>query len=351
MVVVLLVTGLGLLILGAEALVRGAARLATAWGVSPLLVGLTVVAWGTSAPEFVVSVMAALNGQPDIAVGNVVGSNIFNVLFILGASAAVTPLVVSRPLVTVQVPILVVVSLLTWGLVFDQRLSRVEGLLLILGALAYTVFSIRTESAPANEELGTTTRRWYESPWYNALLVLCGLVSLVVGSRWFVRGAVELARWLGVSELVIGLTIVAAGTSLPELATSVVAALRGERDISVGNVVGSNLFNLLVVLGGAALVSSTGIRVASAALHFDIPVMVAVAVACLPVFFTGHKIARWEGWLFLAYGLLYWAYLLAASAEHDALPMFNRVMIVFVFPLTAITLLVSVARQLQRGRG
>ncbi len=347
----LLVVGLGLLLGGAEALVRGASRLATALGVSPLLVGLTVVAWGTSAPEFVVSTMAAVQGQPDIALGNVVGSNVFNVLFILGAAAAVAPLVVARQLVWIEVPLLVGVSLVTWALAADARIGRGDGILLLLFGLGYTVFAVRYGAAPESNDFekgGDPSRQRLA---YHGAFVVVGLGALVVGSRWFVQGAVEIARWLGVSELVIGLTIVAGGTSLPELATSVVAALKGERDISVGNVVGSNLFNLLFVLGAAAAISSDGVKVASAALHFDLPVMVAVAVACFPIFFTGHTIARWEGWLFLGYGAAYWAYLLLASGEHAMLPLFNRVMLAFVVPLTLITLAVSLVRSLRRGQG
>lgn len=348
MAVVLLTAGLLLLITGAESLVRGAARLAVSLGVSPLVVGLTVVAWGTSAPELVVSTAAALSGQPGIALGNVVGSNIFNVLFILGASAAVVPLVVSRQLVWMEVPILVGVSATTWFFAADTRLARSEGLFLLFLGAAYTILALRQGSAPNIQEFDDSMRSWQRKPAYNALLIVVGLAFLVLGSRWFVHGAVEIARLLGMSELVIGLTIVAGGTSLPELATSVVAALKGERDISVGNVIGSNLFNLLFVLGAATAISPQGIEVPAAALSFDFPVMVAVAVACMPIFFTGHTIARWEGWLFLGYGGAYWAYLLLASAEHDALQMFSRVMLAFVVPLTVITLAVSLARQLAR---
>ncbi len=349
MTALLLVAGLGLLVCGAEALVRGAARLATALGVSPLLVGLTVVAWGTSAPELVVSTLAALQGQPDIALGNVVGSNVFNVLFILGAAAIVSPLVVARQLVWIEVPILVGVSLVTWALAADARIGRGEGILLLVLGLAYTVFAMRYGAVPPSTDLGEEVDTAKHKLASHVAFVVVGLGCLVVGARWFVHGAVEIARWLGVSELVIGLTIVAGGTSLPELATSVVAAVKGERDISVGNVVGSNLFNLLFVLGAAATISSRGIEVAAAALTFDFPVMVAVAVACFPIFFTGHRIARWEGWLFLGYGAAYWTYLLLASGDHDTAPLFSRVMLAFVMPLTIVTLAVSVARQL-RGK-
>jgi cation:H+ antiporter len=177
------------------------------------------------------------------------------------------------------------------------------------------------------------------------LLVVGGLVVLVLGSRLLVTSAVSIAQSLGVSELVIGLTIVAAGTSLPEVATSVVASIRGERDIAVGNVVGSNVFNLLGVLGLASLISPSGIVVAPQALQFDLPVMLAVAVACLPIFVTGREIARWEGGLFFAYYLAYTAYLVMASLQHTALDQYGLAMLWFVLPLTAVTLLILLARE------
>lgn len=347
MALLLALCGLALLIAGAESLVRGAARLATAVGVSPLLVGLTVVAWGTSAPELAVSLAAAVQGQPDIAVGNVVGSNVFNVLFILGAAAAVAPLAVSQQLVRIEVPILVLASVFSWYLAADGQITRGEGFALLATGLAYTGFALRTGAAAENQVPTDAVDGAAMRTLGHVALVVVGLAALVLGSRWFVAGAVHIARWFGVSELVIGLTIVAGGTSLPELATSIVAAVRGERDISVGNVVGSNLFNLLFVLGGAAAVSGY-VPVAQGALSFDFPVMVAVAVACLPVFFTGHRIARWEGWLFFGYGIAYWTYLFLASAHHDALPAFHVVMLAFVIPLTLVTVAVSVARQIRR---
>jgi cation:H+ antiporter len=176
--------------------------------------------------------------------------------------------------------------------------------------------------------------------------IAAGLVLLVLGARWLVDAASELARRLGISELVIGLTIVAGGTSLPELATSVVAAIRGERDIAVGNVVGSNLFNILAVLGLAAAIAPDGVAVADQALRFDIPVMIAVAAACLPIFFTEHRIARWEGALFLAYYVAYTATLVMLATQSEVLPLFRLLMIGFVLPLTAITLIVISVRTL-----
>jgi len=180
-------------------------------------------------------------------------------------------------------------------------------------------------------------------------LVVGGLVFLVLGAEWFVEGAIEAARRLGLSELVIGLTIVAGGTSLPEFATSVLASVRGQRDIAIGNVVGSNIFNLLGVLGFSATVSPTGIAVSGSSLWFDFPVMIAAAVACLPIFYTGHRIARWEGALFLGYYGAYVAYLVLSTTEHAALSAFSTAMAAFVLPLTAVTLLVLGVRAWRVG--
>ncbi|MCY7312498.1 MAG: calcium/sodium antiporter [Pseudoxanthomonas sp.] len=343
MTIVLLIAGLVLLVAGAELMVRGASRLALGLGISPLLVGLTVMAYGTSAPELAISVGAALNGQPDIALGNVIGSNIANVLLILGISAIVAPLVVSRQLVWLDVPIMVGVSILVMVLAWDGQLSRGSGVALLAGAVAYTLLQIYM----ARRELpaGSDPPEKFHTPlWKNLLLLAVGLALLVMGARWLVGSAVTIAQALGVSELVIGLTVVAVGTSLPELATSVVAAMRGERDIAVGNIVGSNLFNLLMVLGAAVALSPGGMAVSAAAVNFDFPVMTAVAVACLPIFFTGHCIQRWEGALFLGYYVAYTTYLLLNAAGHEALPAFSQAMMLFVVPLTVITLLVVTVR-------
>lgn len=346
MTIALLIAGFVCLIFGAEMLVRGSSRLAAAAGLSPLVVGLTVVAYGTGAPEVAVTGIAARLGQAELALGNVAGSNISNILLILGISALVSPLQVSRQLFRLDVPIMVGVSLLTFGLALDGRLGRIDGAVLFAGIVAFTWgrlrFSRRDEAVSPAESGGVAvpeSRR--QAGWAkNILLIAVGIGVLVVGSRWLVASASTLAEQLGVSPLVVGLTLVAVGTSLPEIATSVVAALRGEREIAVGNAVGSNIFNLLAVLGIAGLIGpdGDGIRVAPAALHFDLPVMLAVAVACLPIFFTGHRIERWEGGLFLAYYLAFLVYVVFAATEHDALPAFSAAMLVFVIPLTILTL-------------
>ncbi len=242
MAYVFMLAGLGLLVIGGELLVRGASALARAVGLPSLIIGLTVVAFGTSAPELAVGLKAGLGGQADLAFGNVVGSNCFNILFILGA------------------------------------------------------------------------------------------------------------QLLGVSELLIGLTIVAAGTSLPELATSVVASIRRERDLAVGNIVGSNIFNLMAVLGASAAASPAGVAASRTALRFDVPVMMAVAMVCLPIFFTGGRISRWEGALLLGYYVAYVTYLVLGASHHESLPAFSAAMFFFVLPGTVLGIAVSVVCALRTGK-
>jgi cation:H+ antiporter len=351
----MLVGGLVVLTIGAEILVRGAVGLAAAARISPLIVGLTVVAFGTSAPELVVSLQSALRGQPDIALGNVVGSNIFNGLFILGVSAIIVPLQVSQQLVRFDVPLMIGLSLLMGGMAWDGVISMGDGVLLAGGLLAYTTWGnrqSRKEQQGIQEEYaaefgpGNSPKSPRRLMIYVAFVGI-GLVLLVLGSRWFTDAAIAVARQIGMSELVIGLTIVSAGTSLPEVATSVMAAFRGERDIAVGNVVGSNLFNIMGVLGITAMVSGQGVAVSLEALKFDIPVMIAVAVGCLPIFFTGHVIARWEGGLFLGYFCAYTSWLILSATVPAINRTFAMVMFGFVSPLTILTLLITVIRALR----
>lgn len=297
MAFVFFVAGLIFLIVGAEALVRGASRFALSFGISPLIIGLTVVAFGTSSPELAVSVKAALSGQSGVAVGNVVGSNIFNVLFILGLSALIVPLVVSKQLLRLDVPVMIALSVIVLLLSLDGSISRTDGMVLVTGLASYIgvlIYLSRKASTDLDDkgsnESGDVNRSG-SSTLQNSLLVLGGLVLLVLGSRWLVDGAVSFAQHMGVSELIIGLTIVAAGTSLPEVVTSIIAAIRGHRDIAVGNVIGSNIFNLMGVLGVAGIVAPSGIEIPPAVIGFDLPVMIAVAFACLPIFFTGAESA------------------------------------------------------------
>lgn len=342
--------GLAALIVGAEALVRGASRLALSFGISPLVVGLTIVAFGTSSPELAVSVGAALSGSTDIAVGNVVGSNIFNVLFILGVSALIVPLAVHVQLIRQEVPIMIGASLILLALALDGTISRAEAGLLFVLLVAYSVFLVvqsRKQSAATTGDFdreAASASRWDAHPAVQVLLVVAGLGLLVLGSQWLVDAAIVFAKAMGVSDLVIGLTIVAAGTSMPEVAASVTAALKGERDIAVGNVVGSNTFNILGCLGLSGLVTGAGLPIAPALLNFDMWVMIATALACLPIFLTGREIARWEGAIFVAYYVAYATYLILAAQQHDALAAYSSIMLSFVVPITIVTIIAVMLR-------
>lgn len=354
MTLLMFLAGLAALIAGAELLVRGASKLALSFGISPLVVGLTIVAFGTSSPEVAVSVGAVIDGRTDIALGNVVGSNIFNVLFILGLSALITPLVVHIQLIRQEGPIMLGASLLLLLLAMDGRLGFTDGVMLTALLVAYAVFLVvqsRAETKAAHDEYAAEVKPAVAGGWdaslpAQLLLITVGLGLLVAGSGWLVDAAIIFAKAMGVSDLVIGLTIVAAGTSMPEVATSVMAAIKGERDIAVGNVVGSNTFNILGCLGLSGIVAgSAGLTVPPSVLNFDIWVMLAVALACLPVFLTGREIARWEGGVFLAYYVAYVAYLILAAQQHDALGAYSSVMMGFVIPITVITLVVVMLRR------
>lgn len=241
-------------------------------------------------------------------------------------------------------------SVLLWIMAVDGRIGLFDGLLLTGGVLAYTAFAVRQgrkDAAALAETRGPHSDRtggWFGYLPAQIAVGVVGLALLVLGADWLVDGAVQIARALGVSDVIVGLTIVAAGTSLPELATSAVATIRGERDIAVGNVIGSCLFNLLAIGGLAALVTPGGLVVAASLIRFDIPVMFATALACLPIFARGHFIARWEGVMFLAYYLAYLLYLILATAQHDGLPVFSAAMLGFVLPLTVATLIVLLVR-------
>lgn len=306
---ILVLTGLALLCAGAEALVRGSSGLAFRFGLSPLVVGLTVVAYGTSMPELVVSVKAALAGQSAIAIGNVVGSNIFNTAVILGIAAVIFPIKIQFQLLRFDVPLMIAATLLVIFFMRDGLIDRWEAGVLATGIVAYTVFSIVMARRTANKDVveefeeGVPRRR---SPLVADIgLVLLGLGLMVFGSQALLDGAVAIARIWGVSEAVIGLTIVAAGTSAPELAATLVAAFKREADIAVGNVIGSNIYNLLCILGITGLIHPID---TSAMASFDLWVMLGVSLLLVPFLWTGFVLRRWEGFVFLAIyaGFLAW---------------------------------------------
>jgi cation:H+ antiporter len=350
--------GLVFLVVGGEVLVRGATGLAAVLKISPLVVGLTVVAFGTSAPELAVSLQSAIAGSPDVAIGNLVGSNIFNVLFILGLSAIIVPLVVSPSLIHRDVPMMIFSSGLLYVFGRDGTISRFDGSILFGLLVAYVVVLVRQsrrsslaaelELAKVEGDAASVAREGAGHLLFCAMLLVGGIIALTFGSRLLVDGSTTIARMWGVSELVIGLTIVAIGTSLPEVATSVLAALRGQRDIAVGNAVGSNIFNLLSVLGLSSMIAPQGIAVSGSALAFDIPVMIAVAVLCLPIFLTGAVIARWEGCLLLFHYLAYTTYLIldAIQAERSTL---DKVMLYAALPITVVVIVASLLHQFKKA--
>ena len=338
--------------IGADVFVGGASSIARKVGVSPLLVGLTIVALGTSAPEVAVNVTAALRGQTDVAVGNVLGSNILNVLGVLGLSALLKAIVVDTQLVRLDVPVMVGAALLFAAFAWDGRIEAPEAAILVVVLVVYTsvqiVMAVRDRRSDdvddAEVEEGDPS-----SVWLNMGSLVLGIALLVAGSDRLVLGATHLARWWGLSDLVIGLTVIAVGTSLPEIATSLAATLRGEGALAVGNVVGSNIYNMLAVIGLTGMIAQDGLPVSQAALVFDLPVMVATCIACLPIFVTERRIDRWEGGLFVAYYLAYLSYLLLATQQHELAQPFGLVMLYFVVPLTVLTLVILTVRYLRQS--
>lgn len=300
-----IIGGFIILTLGAEALVRGATTIALRLGITPLVIGLTIVAFGTSAPELAVSVKAALAGNSGISLGNVIGSNIVNIGMILGITALIRPIEVKSEMVKRDIPIMILASMLFWGLLLDGELSLIDGVILLSFMLGYLVFSYFS-AKNTNDADGEVIEEGPKNPLLSLLFIAVGISMLVGGGILFVNGAVDLAKVFGVSEVIIGLTIVAIGTSMPELVTSVLAALKGQSDIAIGNIVGSNIFNILGILGITAIVypvSGLGFQ------SLDFIVMLAFAVVILPFAWTGLRIGRREGATLLIAYLGYLIYL------------------------------------------
>ncbi len=339
------------LIGGGELLVRGASNLAAAARVSPLIIGLTVVAFGTSAPELAVSIKSCFEGSSDLAVGNSVGSNLSNLLLILGIAAIAAPLAVNARLFRLDIPVMIAAVATLWFFGKDGRLDRTEGIVCFVALIAYLIFTVaqgRRESAVAAAEAqmaeseiaaggdATTSRAIGK----NLLLVVVGLVLLMLGANWLVTACVALAESFGLSKLVIGLTVVAIGTSLPELVTSLMAALRGHRDLAVGNVVGSNILNILLVLGLSAIVAPAGVDVHAQSLAFDIPVLLLFSLAAVPIFFSGLGVSRTEGVVMVVYYGAYLSYLVWHSMQAPPAQSTPTELLLFVAPLLPLTLLV-----------
>lgn len=314
--------GLALLILAAELIVRHGSSLALACGMSPLVLGLTIVAVGTSAPELAVGITAAIEGKGALAVGNIAGTNLVNILLILGLSALMHPLALHLRTIRMDLPMMVVAALLMTALAWDGMLSAVDGVLMLLVAVAYTTAliwqsrgasrAVKAEFTDMFGEDGARTTGPADPPiGASALYLAVGLVLSVLGAHWLVEGAVDIAMALGLGEAVIGLTIVAIGTSAPELVTTIVGTLRNERDVAVGNLLGSSIYNILVILAIPSVIAPGGIPVERDLLVFDIPLMTAVALLCIPVFISGRDVSRTEGGFFVALYVGYLVWLLA----------------------------------------
>ncbi len=344
MPLLILALGLGITTLGAESFVAGASRLARALSIPPVVIGLTIVALGTSASEIAVALNAVATDHPTMAVGNIVGSNICNVLLILGIAALITPLRVADRLVRFDIPVMILASVLVFSMAYDGRLDRPEGIasLILAGLYFLALFQVRSVSTfDDREESPRPTSR----PAVAVAMIIAGAFLLYLGARFVVSGATDVARVMGASEVVVGLTILAIGTSLPELAATVSSLRRAETDLVVGNIVGSNVVNLLVVLGLTATASETSLLIPVAVTSFDLPILCVVAFACLPVFFTNYAIERWEGSVFLLYYTIYVAYLVLDQSGHVDLALYRIAILAFVGPLAMLTIAVVI-----RGR-
>ncbi|GAA3706589.1 calcium/sodium antiporter [Gordonia hankookensis] len=302
---VLVVVGLAALIVGAEGLVRGGSAIAARLGISPMLVGVTVVSIGTSLPELAVGIDAAVHDAGPLAVGNIAGTNIVNILLILGLSAAMVPLTLRRQTIRLDLPVMVVSALLLWALAANGSMSRLDGTILLVLAIAYTITVVRAEisgdDAPLPEVLDTAPAP--DRTGWRIVQLVGGMAVVIVGAEWLVTGAVDVAGDLGVSEAVIGLTVVAIGTSAPELATTIMSTIRGERDLAIGNLIGSSIYNVTFILGATSLFRP--LEVTDELIRIDLPLMAAVALICVPVFLTGRRITRLEGVAFVVGYVVY----------------------------------------------
>jgi len=300
--------GLVLLVVGAEGLVRGSSSVALRLGVTPLVVGLTIVAFGTGSPELAVSIGSALNGNSGLALGNVIGSNISNIALILGIAAVIKPLSVKAEIVRRETPVMIVVTAFLWLLLYDGELSRIDGAILTFGAVAYTFLTYYLSKQKQKKGVEEEFEEAYTQPkgavWKDAVFIILGLILLVLGANLLVDGAITVAKYFGLSEVIIGLTVIAVGTSLPELATSAIAAKKGEADVALGNAIGSNVLNILAVLGITALIqpiSLEGVRT------LDLGVMLGSAILLNVLLGRKFILDRLEG-LILIIGYLIYVY-------------------------------------------
>lgn len=336
------------LIVGARIIVSGAAQLASNIGVPNLVIGLTIVAFGTSAPELAVSISSSIDGKTELAVANVVGSNIFNTLFIIGLASIISPLLISKQIIYQDLPIMILISIITFYMSLDGIISILESGMLVLILFVYTIFLLfQGKNTPSSSKI---TNKNIEialiggNVFFNGISIIIGLSLLLVGSHWFVNSAVNLARIFGLSEAVIGLTILAIGTSLPEVITSIVAAIQGQRDIAVGNVIGSNTFNLLAVIGFSGLTSTKGL-ISNTQLTFqDFPIMLIVALLCIPIMITNYKVDRLEGVLFVIIYIMYAIFLIATELNLIWLSSYLLLIVNVVIPLILTIIVLSIIK-------
>tara|TARA_R110000868_G_scaffold383578_2_gene650594 strand:- start:10189 stop:11274 length:1086 start_codon:yes stop_codon:yes gene_type:complete len=344
MTVLLFIGGLVSLIGGAELFLKAVDHFGLKWGVSPVIMGLTVVAFATGAPELAISIKAASSGSADLVLGNIIGSNIANILLILGITSLIAPINITRRIIRIDVPIVIGASLLLFILAFDGVLSSFDGIILISGLVAYSIFTyfqIRKgkedetdvfEFAESVDDLAKGSFFYIK----NISFLLVGLALIVLGSNWMVDSAVTIARLFGLSELVIGLTIISIGTSLPEVATSLSAARKGNADIAVANVMGSNLYNILLTLGLTLIIAPNFLDVSQKAIDFDLPFMLAVSIVCIPIFVAGFNLTRMDGFLFLFYYFSYLVYLTFDAIESSFIQQIESIFIWVVIPATII---------------
>lgn len=337
--------GLAALIAGAEVLVKSVSRLALAAGISKLVIGLTLVAFGTSAPELAVSIQAGINGETDLMIGNIIGSNISNTLLILGIGALLIPVKINVNLIRSDLPIMIGATLLVWVFALNGSISMWECLALSLLLFVYLLFLGRQSGSEYSS--GVKTKRKAGVIVLQLAGSIAGFILLILGAGWMVDSAVIFAEIAGVSELVIGLTVVAIGTSLPEIVVVIVAAFRKERDIAVGSVIGSNIMNLLAVLGVSGLFIPGSIPVPEVLLRVDLSVLIAASFLCIPVFYTGRMISRAEGLMFLFFYSSYLAYLYLSNKEHSLLDLFLALM-PYVFGLILLVLALRSLREIFR---
>lgn len=348
MTVLLFIAGLAALIGGAELFLKGVDHFGLKWRISPLIMGLTVVAFATGAPELAISLQAAANGSADLVLGNIIGSNIANILLILGICALIKPLNITLRVVRIDVPIVIAASLLLYLVAMDGELTATDGLWLVAGLIVYSVFTffqIKKErgNQVRNEDLEAERSKLAEGwAFYlkNIGFLAGGLLLIVQGSGWMVDSAVEIARILGLSELVIGLTIVSIGTSLPEVATSVATIRKGNADMAVANVLGSNLYNILLTMGLTLLIAPNILPVSQDALNLDLPFMLGVSMACIPIFVAGLNLTLSDGIVFLFYYAAYLAYLVFDAIDSSVAATMETGMYYAVIPLTVIYMIV-----------